>query len=178
MLRILIDGYNMIGQADREMETLRERLVKRLNEYSLSRKHEITVVFDGWKSGLPVENSEKSGAVMVIYSRLGEKADDVIKRMVSGKKGGWIVVSSDREIERFSMSCGCTVISSAEFEERIDRVIKQGKSYTEPSYISTEILYLKDDDSEDSLIVHHKRKGNPRRPSKKEREKRRVMEKL
>ncbi|HDK16982.1 MAG TPA: NYN domain-containing protein, partial [Nitrospirae bacterium] len=71
MAYLLIDGYNLIGTAHHDLEAARNDLVEKLCRYSGLRGHDITVVFDGWKNGLPVENSHRIGRTTVIYSKLG-----------------------------------------------------------------------------------------------------------
>lgn len=77
--------------------------------------HDITVVFDGWKGGEGKESLTKRGGIKIIYSRLGEKADSVIKRIISAERHEWIVVSSDREIANHAWSISSTPIPSETF---------------------------------------------------------------
>jgi predicted RNA-binding protein with PIN domain len=51
MAFLLIDGYNLIGTAHRDLEKARNNLVSKLSKYSAQNGHDITVVFDGWKDG-------------------------------------------------------------------------------------------------------------------------------
>ncbi len=55
------------------------------------------------------------GGVKVIYSRLGEKADSVIRRILSTERREWIVVSSDREVAGHAWGAGSVPIPSEEF---------------------------------------------------------------
>jgi hypothetical protein len=93
---IIIDGYNLIGIEHNDLNRQREKLIRLLIEYKKIKGHEITVVFDGWKSGSGKEEQSTTGGVRVIYSRLAEKADAVIKRIISKERKEWIVISSDR----------------------------------------------------------------------------------
>ena len=65
--------------------------MERLAEYRKIKRHEITVVFDGWKSGSGDESHSVTGGIKVIYSKLGEKADAVIKRIVSSEKNSGLL---------------------------------------------------------------------------------------
>lgn len=112
---IIIDGYNLIGIHHRDLEAQRNRLIDLLIRYSRKKGHSITVVFDGWKSGGGIETSSVSGGVRIIYSRLAEKADSVIKRIVSTERREWIVVSSDREIAAHAWSMDSIPVPSEEF---------------------------------------------------------------
>ena len=133
-------------------------------EYKKIKGHDITVVFDGWKSGGGREEHSARGGVSVIYSRLGEKADAVIKKAISSGKKEWIVITSDRDIISHAWSCGAVPLSSAEFEGILNR-----SSTVLPGEYE---LLEQDDDAEAG------RKGNPQRPSKKGRALQRVLKKL
>jgi hypothetical protein len=91
---IIIDGYNLIGIDHHDLNRQREQLIQSLIDYKKIRGHDITVVFDGWKSGSGREEQFTTGGVRVIYSRLGEKADAVIKRIISREKKEWIAITS------------------------------------------------------------------------------------
>jgi len=93
----------------------RERLVNILIAYKKIKGHDITVVFDGWKSGGQREEFQGIGGIKIIYSRLGEKADLVIKRTISRDKDEWIVVSSDRDIMGHAWASGSVPVSSDRF---------------------------------------------------------------
>ena len=56
------------------------------------------------------------------FSRRGESADDVIKRMASSEREKALVVSSDREVADSAASCGAATISARQFEARISMV--------------------------------------------------------
>jgi hypothetical protein len=127
---IIIDGYNIIRQSDslrryehKSLEEGRRALISRLIEYEKKKRHKITVVFDGWKSGSADEGRDREGKIDIIYSRYGEKADEVIKRLTSHVIGDAIVVSSDREISSFAVRSGKTALTSLEFEVILNKVI-------------------------------------------------------
>jgi len=60
--------------------------------------------------------------VEIIYSRLGEKADEVIKRLIGEGGGEIMVVTSDRGISDFATHRGKTSMASPAFESLIGRV--------------------------------------------------------
>ena len=127
---IIIDGYNLIKQSDnlrryerKSLEAGRKALITRLVEYEKKRAHQITVVFDGGKSDWFDEGRDKEGNINIIYSRHGERADDVIKRIAAQAIGDIMVVSSDREISSFITQLGKTPLSSPEFETIMNKAI-------------------------------------------------------
>lgn len=56
----------------------------------------------------------------MIYSRLGEKADLVIKRVTSSERHEWIVVSSDRDIANHAWSVNSVPVPSETFSRFIE----------------------------------------------------------
>ncbi len=120
---IIIDGYNLIRQSDnlrryerKSLEAGRQALINKLVEYEKGKNHQITVVFDGGQSDWVDEGRDREGKINIVYSRFGEKADDVIKRLAARTVGDVIVVSSDREISSFIAQLGKTPLTSPEFE--------------------------------------------------------------
>ncbi|MEN6637895.1 MAG: NYN domain-containing protein [Smithella sp.] len=127
---ILIDGYNLIRQSEslrhcerKSLEAGRTALIQRLAEYQKKKAHGITVVFDGGQSDWIDEGRDREGKINIIYSRFGEKADDVIKRLAAQVAGDLIVVSSDREISSYVRQLGKTPLDSPEFEAIINKVL-------------------------------------------------------
>ena len=122
-MHILIDGYNLIRQSDtirrferQSLEAGRNALIIFLAGYRQKKGHKITVVFDGWESGSAEEERDYSSGINILYSRRGEKADEVIKRIIAHTDEEIIVVSSDREISSYAAKRGKTALSSPEFE--------------------------------------------------------------
>jgi predicted RNA-binding protein with PIN domain len=122
------------------------------------------VVFDGWKTGGSREEQIVAGGVRVIYSRLGEKADSVIKRIITRERKEWIVITSDRDIMSYAWSIGSVPIPSFEFQS----LLEKGDASPEGEYD-----LLEEDYDEAS-----RRKGNPQMLSKKEKALLRVRRKL
>ena len=162
---IIIDGYNLIGIDHTNLEAERRQLIELLIKYRKKKGHSVTVVFDGWKGGSRTESSSVRGGVNIIYSRLGEKADSVIKKIISTDRREWIVVSSDREIAAHAWSTGSVPVASGRF---IDLIVKS-KGHCQEA-----------DEAEDDedYGINISRKGNPGRLSKKERAIQRALGKL
>ena len=126
MVHLIIDGYNLLGArgqigraAGRAAESGRERLLLELAAYRQRKMHPITVVFDGWQEGLGAEHREHRSGIEVVYSRRGERADQVIQRLAAEFGRDCAVVSSDREVADFAKAQGAFVIGAMEFEARL-----------------------------------------------------------
>jgi len=167
-MHIIIDGYNLIRQSDTlrrherfSLEEGRKALINSISQYRRQKGHAVTIVFDGWEGGSAEEERDRTSGIEIIYSRRGEKADDVIKRMVEKKEVETLVVTSDRNIADFVNNRGGTAISSREFEELISMV----KTGLPESRTRTEGRYDKDED--DEIKEGTKKKGPSRRLSRK-----------
>jgi len=171
MASILIDGYNLIGIAHKDIDKARNSLIDNLSEYSRKRHHNITVVFDGWRNGRAEETITWRGGIRVIYSRIGEKADNVIMRLVLNEKRQWIVISSDREIADFVTSQGLVSIRVEEFEEKLYRAVQD---YDEEDIKRPEYNY-KDEEGDYAIPC---RKGPSRRLSKRDKKRLQALKKL
>ena len=166
---IIVDGYNLIGIHHKDPEARRSLLIDLLAQYGRKKGHRITVVFDGWKDGLGKESSSMSGGVRVIYSRLGEKADAVIRRIVSTERREWIVVSSDREIAAHAWSMNSVPVPSEKFLSILER--------GDAGRIGDAAPYGQDKDEDDG-DRQYTRKGSARTLSRKEKTLQRVLERL
>jgi hypothetical protein len=121
------------------------------------------LVFDGWLGGWTTEQREIKRGIEVIYSRVGEKADEVIKRLVREEGSAAIVITSDRDISRFAERMDAAVIPSEQFQEKLER----GSRRFEEG--------LEDREEEESGV---KKKGLARRLSKNEKRARAALKKL
>ncbi|MDF1593214.1 MAG: NYN domain-containing protein [Desulfobacterales bacterium] len=162
-LHIIIDGYNLIRQSPQlkrldleDIQLGRQMLIEELAFYKKRKRHRITVVFDGANAPVFTQTKDRINKIDILFSRPGELADTIIKRMSAREKEKALVVSSDRDIAVFAMSQGAAVISSLHFSEKIARTSSAP------------------DDSSDSLDVKSwnpstKKKGPNRRLPKRER---------
>ena len=133
----------------------REVLIRQLASYKRIRGHEITVVFDGWRSGSLMESQESKRGILVIYSRRYERADEVIKRLAKSFGQGAVVVTSDREVADFAERAGATAVSSEEFEERMGTAMVMEEKGADL-----------EDGGDERGGTGTKKKGPTRRPSK------------
>ena len=97
---LVVDGYNVTkrGYADMSLEQQRKRLITGLGGIAAQTGDEVTCVFDGAERvhGLP----PAPRGVRVLFSRKGETADELIRRLVRAEPAGRpvVVISSDREV--------------------------------------------------------------------------------
>ncbi|MDJ0914839.1 MAG: NYN domain-containing protein [Desulfobacterales bacterium] len=125
-LHIIIDGYNLIRQSQqfseldlKDLQLGRDALIVALAAYKRIKLHNITVVFDGANApGLSPPREQLKG-IRIVFSRHGETADTVIKRMAAVEKERALVVTSDRDIVRFAETHGAAVIGSSDFENKL-----------------------------------------------------------
>jgi predicted RNA-binding protein with PIN domain len=126
-IHLIIDGYNLI-HVNRSLIRLdsvqlqweRDHLIDQLSTYQKIKPCRVTVVFDGWQGGWNTERGERKKGIEIIYSKLGEKADEVIKRMVKEKGSGAVVITSDREVSKFAERKAVAVIPSEQFREKLE----------------------------------------------------------
>jgi predicted RNA-binding protein with PIN domain len=169
-MHLIIDGYNllhvgrsMIPLNPIQLQWERERLIDQLSAYKKIKGWEITAVFDGWQGGRSAEKRERVKGIELIYSKLGEKADEVIKRLVQEKRSGVTVITSDRDVSRFAERIAVPVIPSDQFKEKMERVAFK---------VDKEIE--QDEEGEGGA----KKKGPSRRLSKREKRRREALRKL
>ena len=125
-IHIIIDGYNLIRQSPdlsridhQDLQAGREALIDLLAGYKKIKAHKITVVFDGTRApGFTLERDRYKG-IAIVFSRRGETADSVIKKMAAREREGSLVVSSDRDITASAQSCGAAIIDSPAFEQKL-----------------------------------------------------------
>jgi len=176
-MHIVVDGYNLIRQSDvlrhherQSLEAGRRALVHLLSGYKKNRGYSITVVFDGWLSGAPEEQRDREAGIDIIYSRRGEKADEVIKRLVRRRTDEMIIVTSDRPVMDAAVRAGAAAIPSGEFEHRIRQA---GNTFASGAANAGQY-----DDEDNPTSRGTKKKGPSHRSSKRERLKQRGMDKL
>lgn len=119
---LIVDGYNLLGargQVGPDLEFAREQLFRDLSTYRQRKGHPVTVVFDGWQQAICAERREHRMGVQVVYSKRGERADQVIQRLAEEFGRDCAVVSSDREVADFAKSRGAFVMNSVEFDSKL-----------------------------------------------------------
>lgn len=168
-MHLIIDGYNLL-HVDRSLIQLspiqlqreRDLLIDQLSAYRRLKQLEITVVFDGWQGGERTESKERKRGVELIFSKLGEKADEVIKRLVREKGAGVTVITSDRDLSRDAEKMAVATIPSNQFREKMENALMKGEKELQ----------------EEEEGSGEKKKGPSRMLSKKEKRMRSALRKL
>lgn len=125
--RIIIDGYNLMAYlwpsvsfTQDDLQEPREQLLRKLLHYQSYKQHQITVVFDAWQGGMPTIRKEKFRGVGIVYTKLGETADHLIRKLMEHDDRGLVVVSSDRQIADWAKVRKVMVVSSADFAKKME----------------------------------------------------------
>lgn len=157
-MHLIIDGYNLLavmGGRDRDKDAQpaagRDSLVRDLSAYRHRKGHAVTVVFDGWQSGQPFEGREHRLGIQVVYSKRGERADQVIQRLAQEFGSDCAVVSSDREVIDYARVHGAFVMGAPEFAEKLSSVP------------ATEIAHKELDMGDEYPKRGPEKRGNPRK---------------
>jgi len=168
-MHLIIDGYNLLHitlplfqGASEDLQRKREQLIEQLSSYRQKKPCDLTVVFDGWRGGWVTEKRERKKGIDLIFSKLGETADEVIKRLVKVRGSGVVVVTSDRDISRYAQRLSAAVIPSDQFRERIESLGLRGER----------------EDAFEEEEPESSKKGPSRRLSKKQKRLRAALKKL
>ena len=171
-IHIIIDGYNLIRQSNslsdldrQDIQLGREALLDMLAVYQRIKRHMITVVFDGTNAPPFSQHENRVKGIKIKFSRSGELADSVIKRMANHEREKALVVSSDMDIVNFAAAKGAATISSSDFEEKITMAV----------YMDTKGVERED---EGGWVPTTKKKGPSKRLSKRKRRNRIKIRKL
>lgn len=101
LTHLLVDGYNVTkaGYGELSLIAQRSRLLSGLGALGARTGAEVTVVFDGVDRATPLAAPAPRG-VRLLFSRTGETADEVLRRLARHEPAGRpvVVVSSDREV--------------------------------------------------------------------------------
>jgi len=123
-VHVIVDGYNVTktGYPDLPLEQQRSRLVAGLVALVARSGAEVTCCFDGATVAGHVPSMSRRG-VRVLFSKPGEIADELIRRLVRAEPEGRpvVVVSSDREVADGVRRHGARPVTSAALVRRLDR---------------------------------------------------------
>lgn len=122
-VHVVVDGYNVTktGYANLPLATQRDRLVQSLGVLAARTGAEVTCAFDG--ADRPPLMPPAPRGVRVLFSRPGEPADDLIRRLVAAEPPGRpiVVVSSDREVAEGVRRSGAYPIAADILLRHLDR---------------------------------------------------------
>ncbi len=174
-VHLVIDGYNLLYQAGNlisqkiSLEEQRNKLIELLTSYKKIKRHKITLVFDGTNSP-PFLDPILTKGITIKFSKRGELADSLIKKIAKKEKEKAIIVSSDNEIIEYSAMQGASTITSEEFTKKISvtNFEMSLNSFKEQDFDSDEKFWQ----------GHTKKKGSSRKLSKKERKNKIKINKL
>ena len=165
---LIIDGYNLLGVRGKigpgtsfDGDCLREILLQELSLYTQRKSYSITVVFDAWRARGGLEHGEHRSGVQVLYTRGGERADQVIQRMARKLGRDCVVVSSDLEIQYTAKDHGAFVLTSREFQEKLHAALQGRISASPRTPNSTQFVFGKDEG--EPVRLPKPKKGNPRK---------------
>lgn len=134
---IIIDGYNFILRTqhvnrndENALEKARDLLLGKLLSYKAAKAQKITVVFDG-QAEYSQQHPNRPMGINVIFSKPPLNADRVIVNMIESAQypANLIIVSSDNFIRTSAGSAGCQILSSDEFEKKLNS--RPGPDYNE-----------------------------------------------
>lgn len=175
-MHVIIDGYNLLGVThtaaapqSRLSETARDSLVRELSVYRQRKGHAVTVVFDGWLQGQPIEGREHRSGIEVIYSKRGEKADQVIQRLAREYGSDCAIVSSDHEVMNHARAHGAFVMGALEFAGKL-----HGTPWHGGAFVGKEL----DEGDDERPRRSPEKKGNPRKLPKSQRRRSRQLGKF
>jgi predicted RNA-binding protein with PIN domain len=172
MASILIDGYNVLGKAaDKD----RDRLIQAVVDYHKTTRYDVILFFDGTHTGTPYGDDFIHGGVRIKYSPLGETADDhIIMWMQEHPHDQYVVVSSDRKIQKGADRHQSTFVEAIDFLKRLkQKNTKQSMSESQdaPWQEGRDVVYKKPKRGT-------RKKGNPRKKSKKEKKRHQTLKKI
>ena len=132
----MIDGNNFIGYTDRNALSLAESrpsLISKLRKFQSIVKSRVILVFDGPPGTLiePPDKSKKS--FRVFFPNMNQKADDVIKEIISHETDlrRFFVVTDDREIKSFAKANGARLLSCRDFKRKLREALKKYRDKAE-----------------------------------------------
>lgn len=119
-VHLVVDGYNVTKAAwpSMPLEAQRTRLVQGLAALSARTGAEVTCVFDGANVSVPPSGAPAQN-VRVLFSKEGQTADELIRRLAQAEPEGRavVVVSSDREVADGVRRRGVRPVKAAALEK-------------------------------------------------------------
>lgn len=168
MSHLIIDGYNLLAQSSYQS---RDELLSELKKYQKKHAHKITIFFDGTHKGTGAGDSYFEDHIHVIFSPLTVTADDMIEEYLhKNQQSNIIVVSSDRRIQSAAKAKKLSYLEAKEFLFKIKFVSSTDKKVSSLPWLEGRTT--------EEVDRPTKKGGNPKKKSKKERQKRRTLNKV
>lgn len=176
-VRLIIDGYNLVaalwgmGASARELERQRAELIAMLDRYRKTRPHPIHVVWDGWKDGDPMGGRSREHGILITFSPKGVTADEVIRDLLEadGRAAGTVVVTGDKKVQGWARNTGAEAVESWAF---VEKLMLAGAEAARPD------PEMDEDDDDSGWSGDTRKKGNPRRASRRQKAINRQLKKL
>jgi predicted RNA-binding protein with PIN domain len=134
LVRILVDGYSLLHNwlevapgKPRHSAVAREELINRLTRYCDACGTPITIVFDGARASAEFDSLPSTPEVEVIYSRVGQTADQMIERLVHRLSAyGEVLAVTDDSAERETVaSAGGMTSSCLNFVQTVEKALNE-----------------------------------------------------
>ncbi|NLV17306.1 MAG: NYN domain-containing protein [Syntrophomonadaceae bacterium] len=163
----IVDGYNIIYNwpelkllSEESLEQAREQLVLMLNTFADFTGYEIRVVFDAHKVKKGKGSKKKVGKVLVVFTRYGLTADELIEKMINKETDLQVyVVTADETEQWVTFGRGAYRMTPSEFlKELISNQEKMEELYETPSENNRYLFQRLD--SRIREILDRFRKGN------------------
>ncbi len=128
----LIDGHNLVPKiAGLSLNSLddEQRLIELLQIFCRVRRQQVEVFFDQAPPGS--SGRKQFGQVTARFVRQGRIADDAIASRLDqlGKAAGnWVVVSSDRQVQREARSRHAAILTSEQFAVELQAAVQASRS--------------------------------------------------
>ncbi|MDP9398884.1 MAG: NYN domain-containing protein, partial [Actinomycetota bacterium] len=121
---LVVDGYNVTktGYGSLPLEAQRQRLITGLASLAARCGAEVTCCFDAAEVTTPLTSPVPRG-VRVLFSKPGEIADELIRRLVRNEPAGRpvVVVSSDREVAEGVRQSGARAVPAVALLRLLER---------------------------------------------------------
>ncbi|MFQ5893670.1 MAG: NYN domain-containing protein [Nitrospinota bacterium] len=170
-LDLIIDGYNLLFSTDLvegsgNLEGLRRALLQTLERYQAVRGHHVTVVFDGTHEGPASTETTHGRRLRVVFSHQGQTADEAIQQRLAGLRTETIVVTSDRALEQAASATGAVVVPVDTFASKVRQALG-------PAPVTEA-----DEEADEEPSPSTRKRGNPRRASRRDRRRSMRLKKL
>lgn len=173
-LHLIIDGYNLIRRSaplqEEERQSLelgRRALIDQLAAYKRVKGHKITVVFDGAANHDNFEAGTSEKGIRIRFSRQGQTADAVIRKMARREGEKALVVTADRPLADAVAAAGAETIDPGPFEDKMAMAQLVETKGVDP-----------EGEEDAGWVPTTRKKGPARRPPKRKRRQMRKVKKL